>query len=229
MKTIGIVGGTTWLSTVDYYTLLNKAVNEKFGGVASAKIVLNSLDFSEIKALVEQYDWDGIAAILVPAAKSIALAGADCIVLAANTMHKVAHKVQQAVNIPLIHIGEATAAAVAQQGLTKVALLGTKYTMQLNFYKNKLAEKNIEAIIPNEEDIEYINDSIFKEMGKGIFLPSTKERYLTIINKLVEEGAQGIILGCTEIPILVKQQDCSVPTFDTTAIHVQAIMDYVLQ
>jgi len=229
MKTIGIVGGTTWLSTVDYYRLLNQAVNEKFGGVASAKIILNSLDFSEIKALVEQYDWDGIAAILVPAAESVEKAGADCIVLAANTMHKMANQVQQAVKVPLIHIGEATAEAVAAQGLTRVALLGTKYTMQLDFYKNKLAEKNITSIIPNEEDIEYINDSIFKEMGKGVFLPETKQRYLTIINKLIGEGAQGIILGCTEIPILIKQEDCSVPTFDTTAIHVKAIMDFILQ
>ena len=226
MKTIGIVGGTTWLSTVDYYRLLNQAINEKFGGVTSAKIVLSSLNFEEIKQLVEKYDFDGIANILVPAAVSVEKAGAHCMVLAANTMHKVADSVQQAITVPLIHIGEATADAVKAAGITTVALLGTKYTMQLDFYKNKLAEKGIATIIPNEEDIEYINDSIFKEMGKGIFLPSTKNGYINIINKLIAQGAEGIILGCTEIPILIKQEDCIVPTFDTTAIHVKAIIDF---
>jgi len=228
MKTIGIVGGTTWLSTVDYYRLLNQAVNERLGGVSSARIILNSVNFEEIKQLVEKYDWDGIAGIMVPAAVSVANAGADCVVLAANTMHRVAEEVTSAINIPLIHIGEATAAAVAAKGITTVALLGTRYTMQLDFYKDKLAEKGISTIIPSAEDIEYINDTIFKEMGKGIFTTEAKQRYLEIIEQLVQQGAQGIILGCTEIPILIKQEDCSVPTFDTTAIHVQAIIDYVL-
>jgi len=229
MKTIGIVGGTTWLSTVDYYRLLNQAVNKQLGGVSSAKIILNSLNFEEIKLLVEKYDWDGIAGILVPAAVSVANAGADCVVLAANTMHRVADDVTNAIHIPLIHIGEATAAAVAAKGLNTVALLGTRYTMQLDFYKDKLAEKGIGTIIPSIEDIEFINTSIFNEMGKGIFTPATKQRYLEIIDQLIQQGAQGIILGCTEIPILIKQEDCSVPTFDTTAIHVQAIIDYALQ
>ncbi|MDP4252067.1 MAG: aspartate/glutamate racemase family protein, partial [Bacteroidota bacterium] len=205
MKTIGIVGGFTWLSTVDYYRLLNQAVNKKYGGVTSAKIILNSVNFEEIKTLVERYDWEGLADIVVDAAVSIERAGADCVVLAANTPHKIADQVTGAIKVPLIHIGEATANAVKARGLTTVALLGTKYTMQLDFYKNKLAEKNITALIPDSDDIEYINNSIFKEMGKGIFLPSTKEAYLEIIDKLVQSGAQGIILGCTEIPILIKQ------------------------
>jgi aspartate racemase len=228
MKTIGIVGGTTWLSTVDYYRLLNQAVNTHFGGVTSAKIILSSINFEEIKQLVEKYDFAGIANILVPAAVSVEKAGAQCMVLAANTMHKVADEVQQAISVPLIHIGEAAATEVKKKGIAKVALLGTKYTMQLDFYKNKLSDKGIATIIPGDEDAEYINDSIFKEMGKGLFLPATKERYITIINKLIEQGAEGIILGCTEIPILIKPEDCSVPTFDTTAIHVKAIMDYIL-
>lgn len=228
MKTIGIVGGTTWLSTVDYYRLLNQAVNAHFGGVTSARIIINSINFEEIKQLVEKYDFNGVANIMVRAAVTVEKAGADCIVLAANTMHKVADEVQQATTVPLIHIGEATATAVAEKEIKTVALLGTKYTMQLDFYKNKLAAKGITTIIPNDEDSEFINDSIFKEMGKGLFLPATKERYITIINKLIEEGAEGIILGCTEIPILIKPEDCSVPTFDTTAIHVKAIMDFVL-
>jgi len=228
MKTIGIVGGFTWLSTADYYRLLNQAINKKFGGVASAKIILSSLNFEDIKTLVEKYDWEGIANIVVPAAVSIEYAGADCIVLAANTPHKIAESVTRAIKVPLIHIGEATANAIKAKNLTTVALLGTKYTMQLDFYKNKLSEKNIVTIVPDDDDIEYINNSIFTEMGKGIFLPSTKERYLEIINKLIARGAEGIILGCTEIPILIKQEDCPVAVFDTTAIHVDAIMDFVL-
>lgn len=228
MKTIGIVGGTTWLSTIDYYRLLNQAVNERLGGVSSAKIIINSLNFEEIKQLVEKYDWDGIAGILVPAAVSVANAGADCLVLAANTMHRVATEVSSAINIPLIHIGEATATAVAAKGITTVALLGTRYTIQLDFYKDKLGEKGIRTIIPSSQDIEYINATIFNEMGKGIFTQAAKQRYLNIIDTLVKQGAQGVVLGCTEIPILIKQEDCSVPTFDTTAIHVQAIIDYIL-
>ncbi len=228
MKTIGLIGGITWLSTIDYYRLFNQAVNEKFGGVASAKVFLASVDFSEIKALVEKYNWDGIAGIMVNAAVKVQQAGADCIVIAANTMHKVADNVRQTTNIPLIHIGEATATAVSAKGLKTVALLGTKYTMQLDFYRNKLAEKNIATIIPGEDDIEFINDSIFIEMGAGVFLPETKARYKTIINKLIGQGAEGIVLGCTEIPIIIKQADCSVPVFDTTAIHAQAVIDFVL-
>ncbi len=228
MKTIGIIGGFTWLSTIDYYRLLNQAINKAYGGVNSAQIILHSVNFEDIKRFAETYDWLGLAAMIVPAAVKIEQSGADCIVLAANTPHKIADEVQQAVNIPLIHIGEATANAIVAKGLKTVALLGTKYTMQLDFYKNKLAEKNITAIIPNDDDIEFINNSVFKEMGKGIFLPSTKKRYLEIINKLIDEGAEGIILGCTEIPILIKPEDCVVPTFDTTAIHVEAIMNFVL-
>jgi len=228
MKTIGIVGGFTWLSTVDYYRLLNQAINKKFGGVTSAKIILSSVNFEEIKTLVEHYDWEGVANIVVPAAVSIEQAGADCIVLAANTPHKIADWVIHAIKVPLIHIGEATANAVKAKGLTTVGLLGTKYTMQLDFYKNKLAEKNIVVVVPYDDDIEYINTSIFSEMAKGIFLESTKERYLEIISKLITRGAEGIILACTEIPILIKQEDSPVIVFDTTTIHVEAIMDFVL-
>lgn len=217
------------MSTMDYYRLLNKAVNKACGGVSSAKIILYSVDFEEIKSLVEQYNWQGIADIIVPAAVKVEAAGADCIVLAANTPHRIADEVQQAVKIPLIHIGAATAAAVAGKGFSLVALLGTKYTMQLDFYKNKLAEKNINTIIPSAEDIQFINASIFEEMGKGIFREETKARYIDIIKKLVAKGAQGIVLGCTEIPILVKQDEIPVPAFDTTAIHVDAIMEFALR
>jgi len=223
-----MVGGLTWLSTIDYYRLLNKMVNDRMGGVTSAKIILYSVEFEEIKTLTQADEWDAIATIICNAAKSVEKAGADCLLIGANTMHKLADTVQQSVDIPLIHIAEVTAGAIVAKQLKTVALLGTKYTMQLDFYKNKLADKNIAVIIPGQDDIDFINDSIYNEMGKGIFLLETKARYITIINGLIEQGAEGIVLGCTEIPILIKQEDCSVPVFDTTAIHVKAAIDFAL-
>jgi aspartate racemase len=229
MKTIGLVGGITWLSTIDYYRLINQMVNEKLGGVSSAKILMCSVEFAEIKRLTEADDWNGLAAIISSAAQKLETADAKCILVCANTMHKIADKIQASIKIPLIHIAEETAKAVVQSKLQKVALLGTKYTMQLDFYKNKLSEKNIETIIPNTTDIEYINDAIYNEMGKGIFLPERKQVFLRIINELIAQGATGIILGCTEIPILIKQEDVSVPVFDTTAIHTKAAVEFALE
>lgn len=228
MKTIGLIGGITWLSTLDYYRQLNELVNKKMGSVYSAKIILHSLEFNEIKALTQRDDWKGLAEIMCSAAKGLAAAGADCIVIAANTMHNIAVEVQAAVNIPLIHIGTVTADAVAKKGIKKVALLGTKYTMQLNFYKDKLAAKDIETIIPAETGVEFINNSIYNEFSANVFLPETKKEYLKIIDGLINAGAEGIILGCTEIPILIKPEDCSVPVFDTTLIHCIAAADLAL-
>lgn len=229
MKTIGLVGGITWLSTIDYYRLINQMINEKLGGVSSAKILMCSVEFAEIKRLTEADDWNGLFAIVSDVAKKLETAGADCILICANTMHKIADKIQATIKIPLIHIAEETAKAVAQKQLNKVALLGTKYTMQLDFYKNKFAEKNIETIIPNTQDIEYINDAIYNEMGKGIFLPERKKEFMRIINELIEQGAKGIVLGCTEIPILIKQDDVTAPVFDTTAIHTKAAVEFALE
>jgi aspartate racemase len=229
MKTIGLIGGITWLSTIDYYRLINQIVNEKLGGVSSAKILMCSVEFAEIKRLTETDDWDGLAAIISNAAQKLETASADCILICANTMHKIADKIQASIKIPLIHIAEETAKAVVHKQLQKVALLGTKYTMQLDFYKNKLSEKNIETIIPNTTDIEYINDAIYNEMGKGIFLPERKQVFLRIINELIAKGATGVVLGCTEIPILIKQEDVSVPVFDTTAIHTKAAVEFALK
>lgn len=228
MKTIGIIGGLTWYSTVEYYKLLNELVNERLGGAHPAKIILYSVDFAEIKVLTAQEDWKGIATIMCKAAKSIELAGADCLMIGANTMHNVADEIEAAINIPIIHIAEATAAVIKDRGLKKIALLGTKYTMQMDFYKKKLGNKNIETIIPGATDIEFINDSIYNEFSKGIFLPETKQEYLRIIDNLVQQGAEGFILGCTEIPILIKQQDCAVPVFDTGLIHSTAAVDFAL-
>ncbi len=228
MKTIGIIGGITWLSSADYYRLLNQLVNEQLGGVHGASIVLISLDFAEIKILTEAGDWDCITVKICETARRLEQAGADCILIGANTMHKIADAVKAAVNIPVVHIAEVTAAAIAAKQLTTVALLGTKYTMQMDFYKNKLQERGISTLIPGEEYIELLNMAIYNELGKGVFLPETKALFLRVINKLAAEGAQGVILGCTEIPILIKQEDCSIPVFDTTALHAKAAVAFAL-
>ena len=229
MKIIGFIGGLTWHSSIDYYRLFNQLTNEELGGVSSCEMMMYSVNFATIKTLTFSGDWDGIAAILSQAAQKLERAGADCILIGANTMHQVADKVQSAVDIPLIHIAAVTATAIAEQQVSKVALLGTKYTMLFDFYKNKLAEKNIDTIIPDKTDIEYINDCIYNEMSKGIFLPERKKRFIEIINDLQQQGAQGIVLGCTEIPILIKQEDVSIPVFDTTIIHAKAALAFALQ
>ena len=229
MKTIGIIGGITWYSTLDYYRLLNEGVNKRLGGSHAAKIILNSLDFAEIKVLTEQQDWDGIAVIMCKAAREVEAAGASCLLIGANTMHNIAHKVQAAINIPLIHIADSVGDAIKNKKLKTVALLGTKYTMQMDFYKDILLTHGISTIIPSEKDIEFINHAIYAEFSKGIFLPETKKEYLLIIDKLVGQGAEGVIFGCTEIPILIKQSDCTVPVFDTAFIHSMAAIDFALQ
>jgi aspartate racemase len=228
MKTIGLIGGISWLSTIDYYRLLNQKVNERLGGVHSAQILLSSVNFDEVKRLTLADDWDGLAGMMSREAKRLQQAGADFILIGANTMHNIADKVQASVNIPLIHIAEEAGKEIVKLQLKKVALLGTKYTMQLDFYKNKLAEQGIETIIPNEADIDYINTAIYDEMGKGIFLHERKQGFVRIINQLKEQGAEGVILGCTEIPILIQQNDSPIPVFDTTAIHVNAAVGVAL-
>jgi len=228
MKTIGLAGGLSWYSTVDYYRIINEQVNIKSGGDEAAKIILYSINYGEIKKLTQEESWDKIIDIICTAAKKIEDAGADCLLIGANTMHKIAGEVQSSINIPLIHIADATAKEIKKKSISTVALLGTKYTMQLDFYRDKLAEYEIETIIPGEEDVQMVNDSIYNELGKGLILPDTKKNYLQLINKLIEQGAEGIILGCTEIPLLIKQKDSPVPVFDTTYIHAMAAVNFAL-
>jgi|CXWL01.1.fsa_nt_gi aspartate racemase len=228
MKTIGLVGGLTWYSSIDYYRFMNQLVNERLGGDAAAKIILYSVNYGEIKKLTQDGNWKGITAIICDAAKKTEAAGADCLLLGANTMHHIAEEVAAAISIPLIHIADAAAKAIKEKNISTVALLGTKYTMQFDFYKNKLASHGIKTLIPGESGVEAINKSIYEELGKGILLPETKQQYLTIINELVQQGAEGVILGCTEIPLLIKQEDSSVPVFDTTLLHATAGVDFVL-
>lgn len=228
MKTIGLIGGTSWYSTIDYYRLINELVNKKLGGNEAAKMVLYSVNYGEIVKLTKAGNWDSISEIMTDAAKKLEVAGADCILLGANTMHYVADKVEAKITVPLIHITDATAKEIKKKGITTVALLGTKYTMQLDFYKDKLSTHGINTIIPDEEGIEFVNDSIYNELGKGLVLPQTKENYLRLIEQLEKQGAEGVILGCTEIPLLISQEDCSIPIFNTTIIHATAAVDFAL-
>jgi aspartate racemase len=228
MKTLGLIGGTTWLSTVEYYRALNLAVNARLGGMSSAKLFLYSLNFEEFKPPADDKGWERIADTLSDVAQRLERAGAECIVICANTPHRVADDVQPRIGIPILHIADATAAAVAAQKIDRVALLGTKPTMEQGFFKARLAKRGITAVVPDDADREIIHASIFAELGKGIFSPAMRAEYVRIIERLVERGARGVILGCTEIPLLIRPGDCSVPTFDTTALHVGAAVAFAL-
>jgi aspartate racemase len=229
MKTIGLIGGMTYVSSLEYYRLLNELVQERAGGNEAAEIIMYSVNFGEIKKYTEANDWESLAKIICRVAKTIENAGADCIMIGANTMHKIADEVQASIHIPVIHIADAVADEIKSKKFHTVALLGTKYTMQLDFYKDRLASKGIQVIIPGEEDIEYINYTIYSEFSRNIFTKEAREKYLAIIEKLQSRGAEGIILGCTEIPLLVKQSDCPVTLFDTASIHSEAAVKFALQ
>ena len=219
MKTIGLIGGMSWESTVEYYRILNTTVKEKLGGLHSSRCILYSVDFAPLEKCLSAQDWDKIAEILTDAAQSLERAGADFIVICTNTMHKVVPQIQSGISIPILHIAEATADELIRHSVKKAALLGTAFTMEQDFYTKKLEEKGITVIITEKDDRVLINRVIFEELCLGIVSPSSKRQYLDIINRLAAEGADGIILGCTEIGMLVKQSDTSVPLFDTTVIH----------
>lgn len=228
MKTIGLIGGLTWYSSIDYYRYINEFVNKKLGGDEAGRIILYSVNYGEIKKLTHQNNWAAIADIICNAAIKLQNTGADIILLGANTMHYIFNNVEKAVSIPILHIADATAIEIKNKNLKKVALLGTKYTMQFDFFKKRLAQFGIKTLIPCEPEIEIINSAIYNELAKGIFLRETKEKFLTVINNLKQHGAEGVILGCTEIPLLIKQDDCDVPVFDTTLIHASAAVEFAL-
>lgn len=228
MKTIGLIGGMSWESTVGYYQIINRTVRQKLGGFHSAQCLLYSVDFHEIEKCQEEDDWEKCAGILSSAARSLEKGGADFLVICTNTMHKVAGQIQSAVSIPVLHIAEVTAAELLQNQIRKVALFGTIYTMEQDFYKEKLAEKNLEVLIPDEEDRKFINHTIFQELCLGIVSAESKAAFLKIVGKMSERGAQGVILGCTEIGMLVQQKDTPVPLFDTTEIHAKRAALYAL-
>lgn len=228
MKTIGLVGGTSWLSTIDYYRYINTAVNERLGGNEAARIILHSVNYGEIVTLTRQDDWEGIASVIGAAARHAEQAGAECMLLCANTMHRIAGRVQELISIPLIHVAEVTAAAIRQQGIDTVLLLGTRYTMAGDFYEPYLRQRGIQMVVPGPDEREWVNATIYDELGKGLFLPATKQGYLDLISRYAAQGVQGVILGCTEIPLLLKPEDCPLPVFDTTWLHAMAAVDFAL-
>jgi aspartate racemase len=228
MTTIGIIGGTTWVSTVDYYKLLNQKINKALGGDHSARVNLISVNFHDVITYKAEGREDALRKMILDAANKLEYSGAECLLLGANTIHMMAEFIQERITIPLIHIGEETAKVISGQGFRRVALLGTKITMEKDFYRRKLGEYNIETMVPGDDDREFINNSIFKEFSREIFSDETRTEYTRIIGDMKKEGAEGIILGCTEIPLLLDQKDFDLPLFNTTEIHADAAVSYAL-
>lgn len=229
MKTIGLIGGMSWESSQLYYRLLNEHVRSRIGGLHSARCVLYSVDFAEIEHLQQTDNWEAAGRILSQAAQSLESAGAECIVLCTNTMHKLAGPIQAAVQIPFLHIADATGARIAAAGVATVGLLGTRFTMEEDFYKERLITKfQLKVLIPPPEQRQTVHDVIYQELCMGQINPESRERYRAIIAELVARGAQGIILGCTEIGLLVNREDSAVPLFDTTQIHAETAVEWSL-
>ena len=219
MKTIGLIGGMSWESTITYYQVINETVKNALGGFHSAKILMYSVDFAELEENMSKGNWDGNAEILTDVSKRLEQAGADFIVIATNTMHKLVPQIESKINIPILHIADATATAIKKDGHKKVALLGTRFTMTQDFIKQKILETGIEVIVPDEEDIKTVDNIIFNELCLGQVLNSSREKYQHIIEKMKAQGAEGVILGCTEIGMLISQKDSVLPVYDTTLIH----------
>ena len=229
LKTIGLIGGMSWESTVTYYKIINETVKEKLGGLHSAKCILYSVDFQEIEECQANGNWEKSGEILGEAAYNLEKAGADFIVICTNTMHKVVNQIKEKISIPILHIAEMTAEKILEKGLKNIALLGTKYTMEQDFYKSKLIEKGINVIIPDKNDIEIINEVIYDELCLGTINSDSKKKFLEIVDKLRSKGAEGIILGCTEIGLLIKNENTDVPLFDTAIIHAEQAAIYSIK
>ena len=229
LKTIGLIGGMSWESTVTYYKIINETIKEKLGGLHSAKCILYSVDFQEIEECQANGNWEKSGEILGEAAYNLEKAGADFIVICTNTMHKVVNQIKEKISIPILHIAEMTAEKILEKGLKNIALLGTKYTMEQDFYKSKLIEKGINVIIPDKNDIEIINEVIYDELCLGTINSDSKKKFLEIVHKLRSKGAEGIILGCTEIGLLIKNEDTDVPLFDTAIIHAEQAAIYSIK
>lgn len=225
MKKVGLVGGTSWVSTIDYYKFINEGVNKKLGGLQFAECLIYSLNFGDI----QEKTWPNAYELVLNACLSLQKSGVDAIVLCANTAHMHADKIEKEIDVPLIHIGTETAKAITQEKITTVGLLGTSFSMEMEFYKDRLKSFGLNVLIPeSQETRNYIQQVLKQELGKGIINPESKENYIKIVNELIERGAEGVILGCTEIPLLIDQSDFSVPVFDTTKIHSDAIVSFML-
>lgn len=228
MRRVGLIGGMSWESTDLYYQQINRAVQKRLGGLHSAKVILTSVDFAEIEELQRNGEWEEAGDYLAYEAQVLEKGDADCVVLCTNTMHKVADQIEAAITVPFIHIADATAEVIKSQGIDKVGLLGTAFTMEQDFYKSRLNAEGIEVIVPDSEERKVVHEVIFKELCCGVIKEDSKQKYIEIANDLIAKGAKGIILGCTEICMLIGDVEFSVPTFDTTAIHVAAVVEFVL-
>lgn len=223
MKTLGLIGGMSWESTVPYYRLINQTVKEQLGGLHSARLLLYSVDFAQIEKLQHAGDWDTAGEVLADAARSLRAGGAELLVICTNTMHKVADAVEAASGLPLLHIADATGEQIRRAGLQRIGLLGTRFTMEQDFYRQRLSERHgLDVLVPEAGDRDTVHRVIYDELCQGVVRDESRERYRDIIDRLVAAGAQGVILGCTEIGLLVRQDDASVPLFDTTALHARA-------
>lgn len=230
MKTIGMIGGMSWESSLEYYRIMNQAVKEKLGGFHSAPCILYSVDFDDVEKLQHQGDWASLNRLMIEAAQRVKKAGADFLVICTNTMHKMADEVQEAIQIPLLHIADVTAKAVRANGQSRVGLLGTKFTMEQDFYKGRLHEiHGIDVLIPEDKERQVIHDILYNELCLGEIKELSKGKFQSIIQNLVKRGAEGVILGCTEIPLIVSQEDFEIPLYDTTALHARAAVDFALQ
>ncbi|WP_336026621.1 aspartate/glutamate racemase family protein [Acinetobacter pittii] len=228
MKTIGLLGGMSWESTALYYQQINKMVHRKLGKLHSAKVIINSVDFEEIAALQAKGLWQEAGAYLAEQAQNLEKAGADCILVCTNTMHKVAAQIEDSITVPFLHIADATAKEILSQNIGKVALLGTAFTMEQDFYKARLQDYGIDVVIPNEADRKTVHRIIYEELCLGVINPDSQQKYIAIVERLIAEGAQGIILGCTEICMLIGELKFSVPLFDTTTIHAKEAVSFSL-
>lgn len=230
MKKIGMIGGMSWESSIEYYRIVNETVKEKLGGLHSAKSLMYSVDFAEIETLQSEGRWDEATQAMIEAAQHVESGGADFVIICTNTMHKMADEVEAAIGIPLLHIADATARAIKTQGLNKIGLLGTRFTMEEDFYRGRLVEKHgLDVLIPQAEDRDIVHRIIYDELVLGETKFESREQYKHIIEKLITAGVQGIILGCTEIGLLVKNEDSRVPLFDTTYIHAVSAVEYALK
>lgn len=229
MKTIGLIGGTSWKSSMEYYKLFNEMVNEKLGSYHSCKSLMYSVDFEEIQYFQHEGRWDEVASVLIDAAKRLERGGADFLLIGANTLHKVAGEIAKHINIPILYIVDAVAEEIKMSKLTKVGLLGTRFTMEQDFYSERLRKlHNIEVVVPKEEEIDVVHDVIYKELVHGKIVKESREKYLRIIDGLKSRGAEGIVLGCTEIPLLINQEHCDIPVFDSTYIHSKYAVELAL-
>lgn len=229
MKTIGLIGGMSWESSLEYYKIINEAVKEKLGGFHSAKCLMYSVDFEEIEILQHQNKWGELTNTMIDVAQKLKNGGADFIIICTNTMHKMANEIENVAGIKVLHIAEVTGQQIIKKGMKKVGLLGTKFTMEGDFYKKVLKEKyGIDVIIPDKDEREIVHNVIYDELCKGEIKEASKEKYIEIINNLVVNGAEGVILGCTEIPLLIKQEDVEIKVFDTTTIHAISAVEFAL-